>query len=302
MKKAISLVLALMMVVTVLCIGAGAADVTITPEATIGGQTVTMTATGVQEQFTNFDIGSLFGMPGSFGFTYALWFDSNGTFSFDKDVTLTHQYFDASFASLGTDEVLVKAGEVIKIADGVYSSVNGTTVAWSEFSVAMDDGNSWMIVDSSDPGNYANTPADTSLYSFPGTVGAAAAAAPAEPEPAPAPAEPEPAPAPAEPEPAPAPAEPEPAPAEPAPAPAEPAPAPAEPAPAPAPAPAAPAVASGTYNAAAGTYTVAAGDCLWTICQKIYGIGTKWGDVWAANADIISNPRLIFPGQVLRMP
>ena len=288
MKKAISLVLALMMVLTVLCIGAGAADVTITPEATIGGQTVTMTATGVQEQFTNFDIGSLFGMPGSFGFTYALWFDSNGTFSFDKDVTLTHQYFDASFASLGTDEVLVKAGEVIKIADGVYSSVNGTTVAWSEFSVTMDDGNSWMIVDSSDPGNYANTPADTSLYSFPGTVGAAAAAAPAEPEPAPAPAEPEPAPAPAEPEPAPAPA--------------EPAPAPAEPAPAPAPAPAAPAVASGTYNAAAGTYTVAAGDCLWTICQKIYGIGTKWGDVWAANADIISNPRLIFPGQVLRMP
>ena len=291
MKKAISLVLALMMVLTVLCIGAGAADVTITPEATIGGQTVTMTATGVQEQFTNFDIGSLFGMPGSFGFTYALWFDSNGTFSFDKDVTLTHQYFDASFASLGTDEVLVKAGEVIKIADGVYSSVNGTTVPWSEFSVAMDDGNSWMIVDSSDPGNYANTPADTSLYSFPGTVGTAAAAAPAEPEPAPA-----------EPEPAPAPAEPEPAPAEPAPAPAEPAPAPAEPAPAPAPAPAAPAVASGTYNAAAGTYTVAAGDCLWTICQKIYGIGTKWGDVWAANADIISNPRLIFPGQVLRMP
>ena len=47
---------------------------------------------------------------------------------------------------------------------------------------------------------------------------------------------------------------------------------------------------------------MAAGDCLWTICQKIYGTGTKWGDVWAANSDIISNPRLIFPGQVLRMP
>ena len=264
MKRVITLVLALLLTFSVLSFGAGAADVTITPTATIGGQTVTMTATGVQESFTNFDIGSIFGMPGSFGYTYALWFDSDGTFSFDKDVTLTHQYFDASFASIGTDEVLVKAGEVKKISDGVYSSVNGTTVAWSEFSVTLDDGNSWMIVDAADPGNYASTPADTNIYSFPGVVAAAVAAAPA-------PAEPEPAPAPAEPAPAPA-------------------------------APAAPAKASGTYNAAAGTYTVAAGDCLWTICQKIYGTGTKWGDVWAANSDIISNPRLIFPGQVLRMP
>ena len=50
------------------------------------------------------------------------------------------------------------------------------------------------------------------------------------------------------------------------------------------------------------TYTVVAGDCLWTICQRVYGTGTKWGELWAANASIIENPRLIFPGQVLQIP
>ena len=49
-------------------------------------------------------------------------------------------------------------------------------------------------------------------------------------------------------------------------------------------------------------YTVVAGDCLWTICQRVYGTGTKWGELWAANAAIIENPRLIFPGQVLQLP
>lgn len=226
MKKAFSLVLAVVMILAIGCIGVSAADVTITPTATIGGQTVTMTATGLEDNFTNFDIGSIFGMPGSFGYTYALWFGSDGTFSFDKDVTLTHQYFDASFNSIGTDEVVVKAGEVIKIADGVYSQVNGTTVPWSEFSVALDDGNSWMIIDSADPGNYSSTPADTPISAFPGTVGTIAAAAPAPAEEPAAPAE-EPA-APAE-EPA-APAE-EPAAAAEEPAPAAPAAQPAAPAP-----------------------------------------------------------------------
>ena len=151
---------------------ASSEGIAITPDAAVGGAKVTMTATDLADEFTLFDIGSLFGMPGSFGFTYALWFGSEGTFSFDKDVTLTHQYFDSSFASLGTDTVTVKAGDVIRVADGVYSETMGKTVTWSEFSVTMDDGNSWMIVYADDPGNYAATPADTPLSDFPGWVGA----------------------------------------------------------------------------------------------------------------------------------
>lgn len=297
MKKVISLLLAVMLVFALCAIGVSAADVTIQPTATVGGQTVTMTATGVQDSFTKFDIMVIFGSSGG-PYTYALWFDSTGTFSFDKDVTLKKSVFDENFNQV--DYTFdAKAGTVYSIAAGV----NGES--WSEYGVTLDDGNTWMIIDSSNPGNYANSPADTALASFPGTVLEVAAAAPAEPEPAPA--EPEPAPA----EPAPAPAETEPAPAETAPAPAETAPAPAETEPAPAetaPAPAettpapAPAPKPATTPITGKTYTVVAGDCLWSIAQRVYGTGTKWGELWAANASTIANPRLIFPGQVIQIP
>ena len=75
---------------------------------------------------------------------------------------------------------------------------------------------------------------------------------------------------------------------EPAPAP-EPAP---EPEPAPAPAPATP----------EGTYTVKTGDCLWTIAQKTYGTGTKWGAIYAANKSTVKDPAAIQIGQVLVLP
>ncbi len=144
-----------------------AKSVTITPASTIDGKLVTMTATGIDENFTIFDIGSLFGMPGSFGYTYAMWFDAGGTFSFNQDVTLSKSYFDASFAVSGTDTVLVKAGEVVRVGDGVYSEVNQAQVPWSEFSVTMDDGNSWMIVFADQPGNYAAYLPDVPLAEFP---------------------------------------------------------------------------------------------------------------------------------------
>ena len=144
-----------------------AKSVKITPASAIGGKTVTMTADGMDENFTIFDIGSLFGMPGSFGYTYAMWFDSTGTFSFNQDVTLSKSYFDASFAVDGTDAIPVKAGEVIRVADGVYSEYQQKNVSWSEFSVTMDDGNSWMIVYAEDPGNYAAFPPDVPLSEFP---------------------------------------------------------------------------------------------------------------------------------------
>ena len=124
MKKVISLLLAVMLVFALCAIGVSAADVTIQPTATVGGQTVTMTATGVQDSFTKFDIMVIFGSSGG-PYTYALWFDSTGTFSFDKDVTLKKSVFDANFNQV--DYTFdAKAGTVYSIAAGV----NGES--WSE--------------------------------------------------------------------------------------------------------------------------------------------------------------------------
>jgi hypothetical protein len=147
-----------------------AAGWSITPHATIGSETVTMTATDLEKTYTNFDIGGLFNMAGKLGYTYALWFGDEGTFSFDKDITLTKGYFDASFAEIGRDKVLIPAGKVICVADGVYSEYQKKTVPWSEFSVTLDDGNSWMIIYKAEPGNYATLTPDVPLKEFPGSV------------------------------------------------------------------------------------------------------------------------------------
>lgn len=56
------------------------------------------------------------------------------------------------------------------------------------------------------------------------------------------------------------------------------------------------------------TYTVGTWaenrDCLWNIAGKmeIYGDPHMWPKVWQANTDIIRNPDIIFPGQVLQIP
>lgn len=50
------------------------------------------------------------------------------------------------------------------------------------------------------------------------------------------------------------------------------------------------------------TYTVQKGDCLWNIAKKFYGSGTKYKEIANANADIITRPNLILPGQVLTIP
>ena len=52
----------------------------------------------------------------------------------------------------------------------------------------------------------------------------------------------------------------------------------------------------------ATTYTVKRGDCLWNIAKKIYGDGTKWRKIYNANKAKISNPNLIYPGQVFKIP
>ena len=50
------------------------------------------------------------------------------------------------------------------------------------------------------------------------------------------------------------------------------------------------------------TYTVQKGDCLWKIAQQYYGKGSDLTKIYDANSDQISNPNLIYPGQVLYIP
>ena len=50
------------------------------------------------------------------------------------------------------------------------------------------------------------------------------------------------------------------------------------------------------------TYTVQKGDSLSKIAQEQYGDGKKWRSIFEANRDQITNPDLIHPGQVLKIP
>ena len=50
------------------------------------------------------------------------------------------------------------------------------------------------------------------------------------------------------------------------------------------------------------TYPVKKGDCLWNIAKATYGDGSKWKLIYEANKDKITNPNLIYVGQVLTIP
>lgn len=50
------------------------------------------------------------------------------------------------------------------------------------------------------------------------------------------------------------------------------------------------------------TYIVKTGDCLWSIARGFYGSGAKYTIIFNANRDIIKDPSLIYPGQVLKIP
>lgn len=157
-KKLWSLLLAVVMVVSLLggAFVTSAADaVTVTPDSPVGGETVTMAATGLGDQVTVFDM-SAFGMS---GINYGFWFDHDGSFCFDKDVTLSYQ---------GAKTAEVKAGVVYNIADGV----NGGS--WSEYALALDSGDFLTILDKDNPGNFGGLPMD-SISAFPGTIGEAGA-------------------------------------------------------------------------------------------------------------------------------
>jgi nucleoid-associated protein YgaU len=49
-------------------------------------------------------------------------------------------------------------------------------------------------------------------------------------------------------------------------------------------------------------YTVQSGDSLWKISQQFYGDGNKYQKIFEANKEVIKNPDLIYPGQMLRIP
>jgi nucleoid-associated protein YgaU len=50
------------------------------------------------------------------------------------------------------------------------------------------------------------------------------------------------------------------------------------------------------------TYTVVKGDSLSKIAKRVYGDAGKWRVIYEANRDIIKNPDLIHPDQVLKLP
>jgi nucleoid-associated protein YgaU len=54
--------------------------------------------------------------------------------------------------------------------------------------------------------------------------------------------------------------------------------------------------------AAPGAVTVQPGNNLWTIARMRYGSGVLYTKIFTANADLIEDPDLIFPGQVFDLP
>lgn len=50
------------------------------------------------------------------------------------------------------------------------------------------------------------------------------------------------------------------------------------------------------------TYVVKQGDSLSKIAKARYGDASAWGRIYEANRDVIKNPDLIHPGQVLKIP
>lgn len=49
-------------------------------------------------------------------------------------------------------------------------------------------------------------------------------------------------------------------------------------------------------------HTVKSGDTLWAIAQEVYGDGNRFTEIFEANKPMLTDPDLIYPGQVLRCP
>ena len=49
-------------------------------------------------------------------------------------------------------------------------------------------------------------------------------------------------------------------------------------------------------------YEIKKGDSLWKIAKNMYGDGNKYPQIFEANKEVIKDPDLIFPGQMIRIP
>lgn len=49
-------------------------------------------------------------------------------------------------------------------------------------------------------------------------------------------------------------------------------------------------------------YEIQSGDSLWKIADKVYGNGSEYTKLFEANREVIKDPDLIFPGQIIRVP
>ncbi|MEO5619142.1 MAG: LysM peptidoglycan-binding domain-containing protein [Candidatus Eisenbacteria bacterium] len=51
-----------------------------------------------------------------------------------------------------------------------------------------------------------------------------------------------------------------------------------------------------------GVHKVQQGDTLSKIAKKHYGDAEEWPRIFAANEDVVKDPDLIYPGQILKIP
>jgi nucleoid-associated protein YgaU len=49
-------------------------------------------------------------------------------------------------------------------------------------------------------------------------------------------------------------------------------------------------------------YSIIKGDTLWAIAEKFYDDGSKYTHIVEANLEVIKDPDLIYPGQMIRIP
>ena len=61
-------------------------------------------------------------------------------------------------------------------------------------------------------------------------------------------------------------------------------------------------IAPGVLATSGAFITVQPGNSLWRIARRSYGQGTRYVEIYRANTQRISDPNLIYPGEVLAMP
>ncbi len=49
-------------------------------------------------------------------------------------------------------------------------------------------------------------------------------------------------------------------------------------------------------------HKVSVGDTLYKIARRYYGRGTRWREIYRANADLVDDPDQLRPGQILQIP